>query len=83
MFSAFGGMSRECERFYKQLAEKLADKQDMDLSTVTNYIRTVINFSLIKSTVLCIRGSRRINRPSDQGTELPIGIVLESAEASV
>ena len=81
VFSAFGGMGHECDRFYKELATKMSEKQDLPLSVVTNYIRTVINFSLIKSTVLCLRGSRKLQRQDRQGTEMPVDIVLEVATA--
>jgi len=60
VFSCFGGMSRECGTFYKKLAEKLADKRNLSVSEATCFVRTKINFSLIKSLVLCIRGSRTV-----------------------
>ena len=60
VFSCFGGMSRECSYFYKRLSEKLAEKRNISISEATCFIRTKINFSLVKSLVLCIRGSRSL-----------------------
>ena len=60
VFSCFGGMSRECSFFYKKLAEKLAEKRNVSPSETTCFVRTKINFSLINSLVLCIRGSRSV-----------------------
>ena len=57
VFSCFGGMSRECSYFYKRLAEKIAEKRDVSISEATCFVRTKICFSLVKSLVLCIRGS--------------------------
>ena len=71
VFSCFGGMSRECSYFYKRLSEKIAEKRDLNTSEATCYIRTKISFSLIKSVVLCIRGSRA-TRSSDSVAETDI-----------
>ena len=60
VFSCYGGMGRECSYFYKRLAEKLAEKRNISCSEAVCFIRTKINFSLIKSLVLCIRGSRTV-----------------------
>ena len=64
VFSCFGGMGRECAYFYKRLAEKLAEKRNLNISETMCFVRTKINFSLIKSLVLCIRGSRSIRSDS-------------------
>ena len=58
VFSCFGGMSRECSFFFKRLAEKLAEKRNITISEATYYVRVKINMSLIRSLVLCLRGSR-------------------------
>ena len=60
VFSCFGGMSRECGAFYKKLAEKLAEKRNITTSEATCFLRTKISFSLVKSLVLCICGSRSL-----------------------
>ena len=80
VFSALGGMSKECNRFYKQLAMKLSENQDTPFSVVMNYVRTVMNFSLLRSIGLCLRGSKsRGIRGRD--TDAPVDVVLESATA--
>ena len=40
VFSCYGGMSHECEHFYKRLGAKIADKRDDQYNTVMNFIRT-------------------------------------------
>ena len=77
VFSCFGGMSRECSYFYKRLSEKLAEKRNITISEATCFIRTKINFSLIKSLVLCIRGSRSLR--SDESSIAETDIVLANA----
>lgn len=58
VFAANGAMGAECIRFYKRLSELIADKRKIAHSLVANKIRTLISFSLLRSTVRCVRGSR-------------------------
>ena len=60
VLSAYGGFGRETERFVSNLIHKIAEKKDMPVSVTANYIRTKISFILIKSQVLCMRGSRKV-----------------------
>ena len=62
VFSIYGGMRRECSTFYNRLAKKIAEKRELHQSIVTNWIRTKISFTLLKSALLCLRGSRIISR---------------------
>ena len=54
----FGGMEKECIRFYKKLAEMIADIRKVPTLIVTNNIRTLICFSLLRSMIRCLRVSR-------------------------
>jgi hypothetical protein len=63
VMSAYGGFGRETDRFLKTLIAKVAEKQDMHSSIVANYIRTKLSFEIVKSQVLCIRGSRKMKKP--------------------
>ena len=58
MTSAYGGFGRETGRFISKLIEKIAVKHDLPTSTVANYVRTKISFELVRSQVMCLRGSR-------------------------
>ena len=62
MFSCYGGMSYECEQFYKRLGEKIAEKRNDHYNNVMNFIRTKLSFSLVKSMILCVRGSRSVKQ---------------------
>ena len=59
-----GGMAKECIRFYKRLSEMIADKRKAPVSIVTKNVRTLISFSLLRSTIRCIRGSRSLRNPA-------------------
>ena len=55
-------MGRECSTFYNRLAKKIAEKRELHPPVVTNWIRTKISFALLKSALLCLRGSTSISR---------------------
>ena len=50
-------------RLYRRLFGKIADKREDDERIVTNWLRTKISFCLLRSALLCIRGSRRQKLP--------------------
>ena len=54
----------ECQMFYKRLSETLAEKRKSNASLVTSLVRTKISMSLLRTAILCIRGSH----PQRQGT---------------
>ena len=60
--SAYGGYGRETSKFLSVLIDKVAEKHDMHTSIVANYIRTKLSFEIVRSQVLCIRGSRTLRR---------------------
>ena len=63
VMSAYGGCGVETSRCISKLVDKISEKFDMDRSNVANYIRTKLSFHLVRSQVLCIRGSRSIRVP--------------------
>ena len=58
VLSTFGGMGQEAEKFHKRLATLISIKQNETYSSVVNYIRTRLRFSLLKSVLTSIRGVR-------------------------
>ena len=76
VFNVNGGMARECKKFYSRLTEMIAEKRNISLSIATAFIRTKLSFSLLRSMLLCIRGSRSLKR------EIIIDNDMELAELS-
>ena len=58
VFSCFGGMGTEAQRFYNRLGKKIAEKRNELISTTISLLRTKLSFSLLRTALLCIRGSR-------------------------
>ena len=62
VFSVNDSMGRECQKFYSQLAQIISEKRDLPQSISSNWIRTRVCFGLLKSSQLCLRGSRTVCR---------------------
>ena len=76
VFSANGGMARECSKFYARLSELLSTKRSQHYSVISAWVRRKITFSLMKSICMCLRGSRSIH------SEKIITSMTEDAEVS-
>ncbi len=54
-----GGMGTECKAFMKNLADLLSRKQQEEYGPTIALLRTKLSFEVLRSTMLCVRGSRR------------------------
>ena len=62
VFTTTGVMSHECSIFHKALAEKISVKQGERYEEVMRFLRVKLSFLALKSTLLCLRGSRSTSR---------------------
>ena len=58
VFTSSGGMAPLAIRFYATLAQQLAEKKQQPRSCVTAWLRCRLSFSLLRSAILCLRGTR-------------------------
>ena len=58
VLSVSGGLGREATQFYKRLASLLSTKWDQPYSTTISWLRCCLSFSLLRSSIMCIRGAR-------------------------
>ena len=58
IFSSNGGMSHETKRFFSRLSELVSEKGKQEYAVTASWIKRKISFSLIRTAVICIRGSR-------------------------
>ena len=58
-------MSHECSIFHKALAEKISKKRGERYEEIMRYLRVKLSFLALKSTLLCLRGSRshKVTKP--------------------
>ena len=70
VFSCAGGAGPAASSFLKRLASKVADKNDMEYSLAVGWLRCRLSFALLRSAIVCIRGSRGRHR-HDPTSNLP------------
>ena len=74
-----GGIGREATTFYKRLADLISCKRDKPYSVIMGWLRCKLFFAAVRSSILCIRGSRSsFNHPIRD-----FDITLASSEGGV
>ena len=58
IFSTSGGMGQCSQVLYKRIALMISEKSDTRYSITMNMIRCRLNFALLRSSLMCIRGTR-------------------------
>ena len=51
-------MSTETKQFYTRLSQLLCEKSDVSYSDTSAWVKRQISFSLLRTSIICIRGSR-------------------------
>ena len=76
VLSTTGGLGSEATTFYKRLADLISSKQQKHYSNVMCWLRCRLSFAILRSAIMCIRGSRSsYHRPRCE-----IDITLATAE---
>jgi len=57
IFSGTGGMADQAILFCKRLVSLLSEKRNEHYAVIMGWIRCCLSFSLLRSAILCIRGS--------------------------
>ena len=65
IFTTSGVMGYECAKFHKTLAAKLSEKKGEKYEDIVRYLRVKLSFLALKSTLLCLRGSRTSIKNND------------------
>ena len=58
VMSATGGMGKRTQIVFKRLASMIASKKKQHYSRVMNWMRCVMSYSLLRSAIMCLRGSQ-------------------------
>ena len=58
VFTTTGGLGKECDKLNKKLADLIAAKRGESYADVIKHIRTRLRFSLLRSTLVALRGFR-------------------------
>ena len=60
VFSIYRSMGRKCHEFYCRLSDLLLEKLNLPKSVVANWVGSKVCFALLKSSFLCLCGSRTV-----------------------
>ena len=77
VFTTTGVMSHECLIFHKSLAEKMSVKQGERYEVIMRYLRVKLSFLALKSTLLCLRGSRSHRKATTTVVREDFGLALD------
>ena len=58
VFITTGGMGKECSKYDSRLAQFIAIKKEEQYAKTISWIRTRTSFALLRSALVCLRGSR-------------------------
>ena len=72
VFTCSGGMAPQSQIVLKRLAEKLSKKQNIQQSVVSGWLRCRLSFALLRTTLLCVRATRRKKYVVDNNIELAV-----------
>ena len=59
-----GEMGKECLNYHSRLAELIAIKRGEDYAKLISWIRAITSFALLRSVLICLRGTRSTVRKS-------------------
>ena len=62
VFTTTGGMEEECKRYHDRLAELVPAKKGENYATTASWIRSKVSPAILRSALLCLRGSRTVRR---------------------
>ena len=64
VFSVNGGIAKECLKFHKFVAEKIANKSGCRYEKVLPIIKCKLSFLILRAFLMCVRGSRSLTTHS-------------------
>ena len=65
VFTTTGGMADECVKYHSRVEELIANKKGESYSSAISWIRAKVSFAIVRSAILCLRGSRSRRRQLD------------------
>ncbi len=79
-----GGIGPEGSMMLKRLAQNLAEKREMHISVVAGWLRCRLSFAILRSALICLRGSRPFRSKDDKADEaIDLAVNVESTTDSL
>jgi len=74
-------MGRECLRYHSRLAELISAERGEDYAKTLMWIRGKVSFSILRSALLCHRGSRSNRRRTKNVEDIDVDVELARSNA--
>ncbi len=75
IYSTFGGWGPLATRYHKRLAEKIATRKNEEYRDVINHMRTKVRFSILRSTLIAVRGERGKRQVSKPFADISFNLI--------
>ena len=72
VFSTSGGMGPQAEMVIKRIGMQLAEQQNLTPSVTISWIRCRLSFAILRSSLVCLRGSRPLKKMYEEAVELSV-----------
>jgi hypothetical protein len=72
VFTTTGGMAPQCHLIVKRISEKISERNGIPKSVVSGWLRCRLSFALLRTTLLCVRGTRAKKFFHDTNIELAV-----------
>jgi len=72
VFTTTGSMGPQCQIVVRRLAEKISERQALQRSVVSGWLRCRLSFALLRTTLLCVRGTRKSKRTFENNVLLAV-----------
>ena len=73
VFTTAGGMAPQSRLVIKRIAAALSERRNLPKSVVTGWLRCKLSFALLRTTLLCVRGTR-VRRFVDPESNIEYGV---------
>lgn len=83
VFTTSGGMGPKARCFYSRLADRMAEKKHQPRSHIVAWMRCRLSFSLLRSALLCLRGTRYSAPTATDISDLDYEVSVVESDISV
>jgi len=83
VFTKAGVMADECLRYHSRLAKLLSERKQDRYATTISWVWAKVSFSILRSALLCRRGSRTLRRRNLDIKDSDLEIEKESSRTSL
>ena len=80
VFTTAGGIAPQCHLVLKRIAERIAERQGIQYSKAAGWLRCRFGFAVLRTSLMCLRGTRRNKQFIDTNIELAVSDAKMSLE---